>query len=269
MSEKFHHGSDATATDLVDDLRMTSSSSEVITRAGTVRTVVFRALVIVWLALFAFAIPNLLTPWVDMDFQQDGVIQGWRDAVEGAVDTLVWVAVLGLAMKPRSRHVVVQLLIAVSVIAATVIPAAGAGMLITIGLVLLPVLSYPRPTLLGDLRAPDLNVTSVVIAVVAAAVLLPMAVAVWSAGESQAATYAEHLAVLAVAGLLMSFRLPGWQWVAWPTVATWVYLGVVAVAFPSDLNSFGRVGGAACLVVGIAFAAAGLRSRAGEVRGAT
>src|SRR6476469_1862609 len=172
---------------------MTSSASEAGTPVGTVRIVIFRTLTIFWLALFALAIPNLLTPWVDIDFQQDGVIQGWRDAVEGAVDTLVWVAVLGLLLKPLLRPLVVQLMIAVAVIAATVIPAAGPGMLITIVLLLLPVLSYPQPRLLGDLRSPDLDLPSMVIAVVAAAVLVPMAVAAWSATDSQAATYAEHL----------------------------------------------------------------------------
>lgn len=241
---------------------MTSSAAEAGTPVGTVRIVIFRTLAILWLALFAFAIPNLLTPWVNIDFQHDGVIQGWRDAVEGTVDTLVWVAVLGLVLKPLSRPLVVQLMIAVAVIAATVIPAAGPGMLITIVLLLLPVLSYPRPMLLGVLRSPDLDLPSTVIAVVAAAVLLPIAVAAWSATESQAATYAEHLAVLAVAGLVMSTRLPGWRWVAWPTIAAWAYLGVVAVAFPSDLSSFGRVGGLACLVVAGSFAAAEVRSHA-------
>lgn len=243
---------------------MTSSAVEAGTPVGTVRIVIFRALAILWLALVALAIPNLLTPWVGIDFQQDGVIQGWRDAVEGAVDTLVWVAVLGLVMKPLSRPLVAQLMIAVAVIASIVIPAAGPGMLITIVLLLLPVLSYPRPRRLGDLRSPDLDLPSAVIAVVAAAVLVPIAVATYSATESQAATYAEHLTVLAVAGLLMSTRRPGWHWIAWPTIATWAYLGVVAVAFPSDVDSFGRLGGLACLVVAMSFAAAGFRSHAAK-----
>ena len=228
-------------------------------RPGRLRTIIFRTASALTLALFAFAIPNLLTPWVGIDFQHDGVIQRWRDAIEGTVDTLIWVALLGLALRPLARPLVAQMVVAVAALAASVLPAAGPAMLVTIGLVLLPVFTYPRPALLRSFHLSELDVLGTVIAVVAAAVLLPMALAVWSPSESQAATYAEHLAVLALAGLAMSTRLPGWRWIAWPTVAAWGYLGVVAIAFPEAVDSFGRVGGVASVVVAGAFAWASVR----------
>jgi len=204
--------------------------------------------------VFAFALPNVITPWVQVDFQGDGVIQPWRDGVEGSVDALVWIALVGLVLDPLARPIVGQLLVVVAAVAVTVVPAAGPAMAVTLVIILLPVISYPALRRLRDLRAPDVHRGTMAVAVATSAVLLPLAVAAWSPSDNQAATYAEHLAVLALAGLVFSTRRPGWRWVAWPTAATWAYLGVVAIAHPDEIDSFGRLGGLACLATAAAFA---------------
>jgi hypothetical protein len=223
--------------------------------------VVFRIVCVVSLAAFAFALPVALTPWFHIDFQHDGTIDPWLDAIEGSVDAIGWIALLGLLRKPLTRPVLGQYLIAVALIAATVVPSAGPAMLITLGFVVLPVVAYPEPRLLLDRRAPSLDLPMMATAAIAAAVLLPVAAAEWSITDSMSATYAEHLAVLAVAGLVSATRRPGWRWVAGPTSAAWVYLGIVAIAFPDDARSFGRIGGIGCVAFGAAFLTMTLRAR--------
>jgi hypothetical protein len=215
---------------------------------------VFRVLSVLTLSVLALAIPNVLTPWLHIDLQHDGVVQSWRDGVEGSVDSLVWITIAGLALHPLARPLLAQLLVVVAAVAATVIPAAGPAMVLTLVLVLLPVLGYPVWGRLQDLRSPRIDRPTAAVAIATAAVVLPLAVAAWSATDNGAATYSEHLAVLAVAGLASSTRRPGWRWVAWPTVAAWAYLGTLAIAFPDEIDSFGTLGGVACLLVAVAFA---------------
>lgn len=221
--------------------------------------VIFRIICVISLAAFAFALPLALTPWVHIDFQQDGTIDPWLDAVEGTVDAIGWVALLGLLLKPLSRPVLGQYVIAVALIAATVVPAAGPAMLITLAFVVMPIVAYPQPRLLRDVRSPFVDLPMMATAALAAAVLLPIAASQWSPTDSLSATYAEHLAVLAVAGLVGAVRRPGWRWLAVPTTAAWIYLGIVAIALPNEADSFGPVGGMGCIVVGVAFAVRGAR----------
>lgn len=214
------------------------------------RIIAFRMICGLVLAAFAFALPNALTPWVGTDFQGDGLIEPWRDAFEGTVDAIVWIAGIGLLLKPLARQLTAQF-VALSILVATamVLPAAGPAFLFTAVMILAIVAAYPSPARLLDTRSVTVNRPLMTIAVLAAAVLVPVGVSVWSATDASAATYAEHLIILAMAGPIAATSRPGWRWVASPTAAAWAYLGVVSLAFPEEADSFGLVGGIACLAV--------------------
>jgi hypothetical protein len=66
--------------------------------------------------------------------------------------------------------------------------------------------------------------------------------------------YAEHATVLAVAGVLAASRGPGWRVLRALCSAVWLYLGLVAVlVLTHHPGSWGRIGGAVALLVGVGF----------------
>lgn len=223
------------------------------------RLIVFR--VVSGLVLLAFlpALLGILVPWAHIDYQGDGIVEPWRDAVEGTVDAIAWIAVLGLWLRPLARPLLAQYVIVGGLVALTVVPAAGATMLITIVFLAAVIAAYPRPRLLLDRTSTFANRALTVVAVLACAALMPIAFSAWSSSDASAATYAEHIAILGIAGVVAATTRPGWRWLAWSVAAAWAYLGVVALAIPHEADTFGRLGGVACVVVGCALTLAILR----------
>jgi len=63
------------------------------------------------------------------------------------------------------------------------------------------------------------------------------------------------IALTARAGVLAASRGPGWRILATLCSAVWLYLGLVAcLVLPHHTGSWGRVGGALAILVGVAFA---------------
>ena len=80
--------------------------------------------------------------------------------------------------------------------------------------------------------------------------------------------YAEHATVLALAGVLAASRGPGWRILRVLCSAVWLYLGLVAaLVLPHHPGSWGRIGGAAALLVGVGFGVAAWRGSEREVTG--
>jgi hypothetical protein len=80
--------------------------------------------------------------------------------------------------------------------------------------------------------------------------------------------YAEHATVLALAGVLAASRGPGWRMLRGLCSAVWLYLGLVAaLVLPHHPGSWGRIGGAAALMVGVGFGVATWRGSEREVTG--
>jgi hypothetical protein len=78
--------------------------------------------------------------------------------------------------------------------------------------------------------------------------------------------YAEHATVLALAGVLAATRGPGWRMLRNLCRAVWLYLGLVAaLVLPHHPGSWGRIGGAAALLVGAGFGVAAWRGSESEV----
>jgi hypothetical protein len=74
--------------------------------------------------------------------------------------------------------------------------------------------------------------------------------------------------VLALAGALAASRGPGRRILRVLCSVVWLYLGLVAaLVLPHHPGSWGRLGGAAALLVGIGFGVAAWRGSEGEVTG--
>ena len=191
----------------------------------------------------------------------------WSLALEGIVDLLGLVCLVVALARPARSALLVQYLLYATLLAATVIMPFNPMFLINVGLLLLVPLTYPYPRELFAIRSrPGPSLALLAVAVAAAAVLLPLAA---QALRTQAslprgsesdfnvlATNAEHLLLLALAGLLAATRRPGWKVIALGVTATYAYLAVASILLPDQPNSWGLAGGIASLLSAAAFAIA-------------
>jgi drug/metabolite transporter (DMT)-like permease len=67
------------------------------------------------------------------------------------------------------------------------------------------------------------------------------------------ATNAEHLLLLALAGLLAATRRPGWRVLAGAVTAVYAYIGLASILLPNQPNSWGLIGGVASLAAACAY----------------
>jgi hypothetical protein len=231
------------------------------------RRIVFTVVAsLVALALLS-ATANVLAPWTSVNIENlsDATHARWSLALEGIVDLLGLVCIVGALLRPARSALLVQYLLYAAVLAAAVIiPFSGPMFFLTVGVLLLVPLTYPHPRELFSLSSPK-GPSQVLLAVgvVAAAVLSPVAVhairiqATLPRGSGSdfniLATDAEHLLLLALAGLLAATRRPGWQVISSAVTATYTYLGLASILLANQPNSWGVAGGAASLVASAAF----------------
>jgi hypothetical protein len=226
------------------------------------RRVVFAVVAAVVAAMFALSIPNVIAPWtgVNLDHTIDPASHRWHHALEGAVDTLLVAAIIALLLRPLARSLLAQFIGIAAFLAAFIVTAFSGPMFLTVaGALLLIPATYPRPAALLQRRSPHGAVLSLLaVAIAAAAALLPRAVQElnWQitvyAGEQAIgnawATDAEHLIILATAGLLAGTRLPGWRFLAFSCAVVYAYLGTVSILLPHQPGSWGLSGGIAAYV---------------------
>jgi hypothetical protein len=80
--------------------------------------------------------------------------------------------------------------------------------------------------------------------------------------------YAEHATVLALAGAPGASRGPGCRILRGLCSAVWLYLGLVAaLVLPHHPGSWGRIGGAVAVLVGVGFGVAAWRGSEREITG--
>jgi hypothetical protein len=243
----------------------------------------FRILTGITAALVLLALPNLLAPWLDINLNeglQHPELERWHAAVEASGDAAAFIALLFLLRRPAGNPML-AVSFAVSAVVATlmVLPFTGPLLLFILVPVALVVASYPYWPVLRGLRREDVRPVRPLLAVSvlgAAALAAPVATAlrlqIAGVGEmaatNQWATYAEHCTTLALTALLASLGLPGWRVMAGTLAARCIYLGAVAVALPTQPDSWGVPGGAAALVVGVVAAYAAITARRPSVSGA-
>jgi hypothetical protein len=249
----------------------TASPDRGVNAPGTghrIRVLVFRVLAALAGMFFLVAVVLMASaPWVLLQPDQLARTEAsrWFLTVAGSVDAITAGVLLPLAHRPSRTLLVVDLLGAVIVAGAIILPFQPSfAAILAVGVI--PLLAYPYwrdvrtlPAWWADVpRAPlILAALGGIVLVVSAAVALPRQIG----GTDPAALagwwsdYAEHVTVLSLAGVLAASRGPGWRILTILCSTVWLYLGVVAaVILPHHPGSWGRVGGIAAFRVGVGFA---------------
>ena len=249
--------------------------------AHRLRVIIFR--VVATLAGLFFVVAVVLmasAPWVLLQPDQDvrTELNRWFLTVAGSVDAITAGVLLALALQPRRTLLVVELAGAVIVAGAIILPFQPSfAAILAVGVV--PLITYPY---WRDVRTFPSWWTGVSWAVLILAALAGAGLVVTAAiayprqigGTDPAARggwwldYAEHGTVLALAGVLAASRGPGWRVLRALCSAVWLYLGMVAaLVLPHHPGSWGRLGGAAALLVGVGFGVAAWRGSGRDVIG--
>jgi hypothetical protein len=249
--------------------------------AHRVRVIIFR--IVATLAGLFFIVAVVLmasAPWVLLQPDQDvrTELNRWFLTVAGSVDAITAGVLLALAQRPHRTLLIVDLAGAVIVAGAIILPFQPSfAAILAIGVV--PLIAYPY---WRDVRRfpswwAGMSRAVLVFAALAGAALLVTAAIAYPrqiGGTDEAARggwwldYAEHATVLALAGVLAASRGPGWRILRVLCSAVWLYLGLVAaLVLPHHPGSWGRVGGAAALLVGVGFGVAAWGGAEREVTG--
>jgi hypothetical protein len=217
-------------------------------------------------------------PWVllEPDQQTRTELNRWFLTVAGSVDAIAAGVLLALAQRPRRTLLIVEHAMVAIVAGAIILPFQPSfAAILAIGVV--PLIAYPY---WHEVRAfpswwAGVPRTLLILAVLAGAALVVTAVTAFPrqiGGTDEAARggwwldYAEHATVLALAGVLAVSRGPGWRILRGLCSVVWLYLGLVAgLVLPHHPGSWGRIGGAAALLVGVGFGLATWRGSEPEV----
>ena len=202
----------------------------------------------------------------------------WFLTVAGSVDAIAAGVLLALAHRPRRTLLAVEFAVAVIVAGAIILPFQPTfAVILAVGVV--PLLAYPYWRDVRTFRSWWAGVPRLLLilaVLVGAALLITAAVALprqidqtdQAAQANWWSDYAEHATVLAMAGVLAATRGPGWRILRSLYSGVWLYLGLVAaLVLPHHPGSWGRLGGAAALFVGVGFGVAAWRGPKREVTG--
>jgi hypothetical protein len=249
--------------------------------AHRVRVIIFRVLATLAGLFFVVAVVLMASaPWVLLQPDQDvrTELNRWFLTVAGSVDAITAGVLLALAQQPCRTLLVVELVGAVIVAAAIILPFQPAfAAILAVGVV--PLIAYPY---WRDVRAfpswwaGTSRVLLIFAALAGAALLVTAAISFprQIGGTDEAARggwwldYAEHATVLALAGALAASRGPGCRILRGLCSAVWLYLGLVAaLVLPHHAGSWGRIGGAVAVLVGVGFGVAAWRGSEHEGTG--
>jgi hypothetical protein len=219
-------------------------------------------------------------PWVLLqpDQQTRTELNRWFLTVAGSVDAITAGVLLALAQQPRRTLLVVELVGAVVVAGAIILPFQPSfAAILAVGVVPLIVYPYWRDVRTFPSWWAGMSHALLIFAALAGAALLVTAAMAFPrqiGGTDEAARggwwldYAEHATVLALAGVLATSRGPGCRILRGLCSAVWLYLGLVAaLVLPHHPGSWGRIGGAVAFLVGICFGLATWRGPEREVTG--
>jgi hypothetical protein len=239
-----------------------------------VRLLVFRVLAALAGLFFLIAVVlHFSAPWAILQPGDEPrpELDRWFFTVSGAVDVIAAGALLALVHRPRRTLLAAEMALAVIIAAGIILPFQPTFAAI-LAIVVLPLVCYPY---WGDVRGfrgwwAGTRRSLLVLAVVAGAALLTTAAVALprqingtdpTAAAGWWSDYAEHAAVLAMAGVLAASRGPGWRILATLCGAVWLYLGLVAsLVLPHHAGSWGLAGGALAVLIGAGFALAAWRS---------
>jgi hypothetical protein len=243
--------------------------------------IIFRVVATAAGLFFAVAVVLMASaPWVLLQPDQEvrTELNRWFLAVAGSVDAITAGVLLALALRPRRTLLVVELVGAVIVAGAIILPFQPSfAAILAIGVVPLIVYPYWREVRTFPSWWAGVSREVLILAVLAGVALLVTAAIAFPrqiGGTDEAARggwwwdSAEHATVLALAGVLAASRGPGCRILRGLCSAVWRYLGMAAaLVLPHHPGSWGRIGGAAALLVGVGFGVAAWRGSEREVTG--
>jgi hypothetical protein len=249
--------------------------------AHRARVIIFRLVAALAGLFFVVAVVLMASaPWVLLQPDQGTrtELNRWFLTVAGTVDAIAAGVLLALAHRPRRTLLIVEHAGAAIVAGAIILPFQPTfAAILAIGVV--PLIAYPywrEVRMFPSWWAGASRALLILAALAGAALLVTAAMAIprQIGGTDQAAhggwwsDYAEHATVLALAGVLAASRGPGCRILRALCSAVWLYLGLVAaLVLPHHPGSWGRIGGAAALLVGVGFGVAAWRGPEREVTG--
>ena len=266
---------------------MNTASSKTPARKATtgthrVRVIIFRVVATLAGLFFVMAVVLMASaPWVLLqpDQEVNTELNRWFLTVAGSVDAITASVLLALALQPRRTLLVVELAGAVVVAGAIILPFQPSfAAILAVGVI--PLIAYPywRDVRMFPSWWAGVSRALLIFAALAGVALLVTAAIAYPrqiGGTDPAARggwwldYAEHATVLALAGVLAASRGPGWRILRVMCSAVWLYLGLVAaLVLPHHPGSWGRIGGAAAILVGVGFGMAAWRGPERELTAA-
>jgi len=197
----------------------------------------------------------------------------WFIAVSGTADTIFAGSLLALAWRPQ-LPLLFFFNVAAFVVAAVINLPVDPRFAAILAVVLPSLLAFPYWSQLRTAPSWWRRPHALILCVSAVATLVVLAVAVMAVSRQIGGTdtaaranwwadYAEHVSVLALAGLIASSGRPGWRILGALAAAGWVNLGLLAALPLSDhTGSWGVLGGLLGTAVGVVLAVGSTRGDA-------
>jgi len=232
------------------------------------RLTVFRVLAVIPALVFLVAESNLLAPWVFVLSNEDNPEPNkWFYVVSGSADIFMLVTFVGLIIKPRLVALAAWIVVSLGIVLVAIVSLQPAFLIFVLVVAGPAAIAYPYwRDLRGWTRWWD-GARPQLLALAAAAclVLIPVAVVAFRrqiVNDDAAADAnwwndsAEHIADVAVVGLLAASRAPGALVLRATLSLSYLYLGIIAAfVLPDATASWGTLGGLLAIAAGIGFAA--------------
>jgi hypothetical protein len=217
--------------------------------------------------LFRLAAPWASLVWYPHDDprQLNPDLHRWHEAMWGAVTGILNGGVLlSLLWRPRENLLLIQFMAFVVIGAALIVLPFEPGLLFVILMLTLVVVTYPTPRALLDFsREGPISRPLLAFSLIAAILLVPylLRLELWQirglGGEQATANEwvsdVEHSSFLLIAMFLASTKRPGWWTLSLLTGVVFIYLGIAALALPTQAGSWGLMGGIAALIGGLLY----------------
>ena len=236
-------------------------------RGSRRRLIIFRVLAGLAGAFFLFTLPQAISPWgavtlSNMDGVTDPNLHRWSAALAGGPDLGMAGLLLYLAWRPLAAPLALQWIALAAIVFLMVnVPFVGVYIAVIAVPIILVLVAYPHPReLLTPPWTDGVRVPLFALGIVAAALLLTdagrsLAAQLRGADELAAnfdwASNAEHVVNTALAAVLVGMRRPGAQALGVMAAAVLAFMGAAAISVPADPGSWGLIGGAAAIAIGV------------------
>ena len=231
------------------------------------RVTIFRVLAAIPVLVFLVAESNLLAPWVVVLNNEDNAEPNkWFYVVSGCADAFMLVTFAGLILRPRLVALAAWIVVSLAIVLVAIVSLQPAFLIFVLIVVGPAAIAYPYWRDLRGWRTWWRGARPQLLALATACclVLIPVAVVAFRrqiVNDDAAADAnwwndsAEHIADVAVVGLLAASRAPGALVLRATLSLSYLYLGIIAVfVLPHATASWGTLGGLLAMAAGAGFA---------------